>query len=58
MRVTVWNEYVHEKREESVKKIYPRGMHAPIVDGLRHELGGDVAVRVATLDEPEHGLTD
>ena len=36
MRVTVWNEYVHEKREESVKKIYPRGMHAPIVDGLRH----------------------
>jgi len=38
MRVTVWNEYVHEKREESVKKIYPRGMHAPIVDGLRHEL--------------------
>jgi trehalose utilization protein len=58
LRVTVWNENVHERREESVKRIYPHGMHAPIVEGLRRELGGDVKVRVATLDEPQHGLTD
>src|SRR5256885_16486419 len=58
VRVTVWNENVHEQREESVKRIYPKGMHAPIVDGLRRELGGHVSVRVATLAEPEHGLTD
>lgn len=58
LNVTVWNEFVHERREPSVKKIYPDGMHAPIVEGLRRELGNDVTVRVATLDDPEHGLTD
>jgi len=58
LRVTVWNEYVHERREESVKRIYPEGMHRPIADGIRRELGGDVTIRVATLDEPEHGLTE
>ena len=58
VRVTVWNENVHERREESVKRIYPRGMHAPIVDGLRRELGDTVTTRVATLEEPDHGLTD
>ena len=58
VRVTVWNENVHEQREKSVKQIYPDGMHAPIADGIRRELGPDVSVRVATLAEPEHGLTD
>ncbi len=57
LNVTVWNENVHEQREASVRSIYPNGMHAPIVEGIRRELG-DVDVRVATLDEPEHGLTD
>jgi trehalose utilization protein len=32
-------------------------MHAPIVDGIRRALGNEVDVRVATLDEPDHGLT-
>jgi trehalose utilization protein len=31
-------------------------MHAPIVAGIRQHLGEDVSVRVATLEEPEHGL--
>ena len=57
LRVTIWNEHVHERREPSVSKIYPDGMHAPIVEGLRRELAGAVTVRVATLEEPEHGLT-
>jgi len=57
LNVTVWNEHVHERREPSVSKIYPDGMHAPIVEGLRRELAGAVTVLVATLDEPEHGLT-
>ncbi|HSS61522.1 MAG TPA: ThuA domain-containing protein [Candidatus Limnocylindrales bacterium] len=56
--MTVWNENLHEQREESVKKVYPKGMHTPIAEGIRRELGPDVAVRIATLDEPEHGLTD
>ena len=58
LRVTVWNENVHEQREASVRKLYPQGMHAPIVDGLRRELGDAVSVRVATLEEPEHGLSE
>ena len=54
-RVTVWNEYRHEREEEEIAAIYPRGMHAPIVDYLRAR---GFPVRVATMDEPEHGLTD
>ncbi len=58
LRVTIWNENVHERREPSVKRIYPDGMHAPIADGLRRELGDKTSIRVATLADPEHGLTD
>jgi trehalose utilization protein len=57
LRVTVWNEFVHERRQESVRRIYPDGMHVAIADGLRRELGENVKVRYATLDEPEHGLS-
>jgi len=57
IRVTVWNEGVHEKKHESVRKVYPQGIHNVIADGLRERLGASVAVRTATLDDPEHGLT-
>jgi len=58
LRVTVWNEHVHERREPTVQRIYPAGMHAPIVAGIERELGDAVRVRVATLAEPEHGLSE
>ena len=58
LRVVVWNENVHERREESVKRIYPNGMHAPIVEGITRQHGRDVIVGVATLDEPDHGLSE
>ncbi|MCB9156141.1 MAG: ThuA domain-containing protein [Caldilineaceae bacterium] len=54
IRVTVWNEFRHEKSHEEVKKIYPDGMHVVIGNALK-ERGFDVGT--ATLDEPEHGLT-
>ena len=57
LRVTVWNEFVHERRDPSVGKLYPDGMHAPIAEGIQRELGDAVDVRCATLDEPQHGLT-
>ena len=56
LNVTIWNEYRHETSNEEVRKVYPNGLHAPIADHLRRSEG--MAVRVATLDEPEHGLTD
>ena len=54
IRVTVWNEYRHEKSEEHIRKVYPEGIHAQIASFLK-ENGFDVTT--ATLDEPEHGLT-
>jgi trehalose utilization protein len=55
LRVTVWNEFLHEKRNPRVQAIYPQGMHAVIASALR-EAGCEV--RTATLEEPEHGLTE
>ncbi len=56
IRVTVWGEYRHEKSNPAVAKVYPDGMHEAIAAGLRKQPG--FKVRTATLDEPEHGLTD
>jgi trehalose utilization protein len=56
IRVTVWNEYRHEqKASHPARTIYPAGIHGAIADGLR-EAGFEVGT--ATLDQPEHGLTD
>lgn len=56
IKVTVWNEYRHEKSSDKVAKIYPDGMHAAIAAHLGAQSG--ITTRTATLDEPEHGLTD
>src|SRR3954468_23655712 len=58
LRITVWGENVHEHRDESVRAIYPDGMHTTIAEALRERLGDAVTVRTATLDQPEHGLTE
>ena len=56
IHVTVWNEYSHEQKNENIRAIYPNGIHGAIADFLSKE---DIfEVRTATLDEPEHGLTD
>jgi len=57
LRVTVWGENVHERRDDSVRAIYPDGMHTAIAAGLEELLGDRVRVRIATLQEPDHGLT-
>ena len=56
IRVTVWNEFRHEKKDEHIRRVYPQGIHRAIADYLEAQPG--FAVRTATLDEPEHGLTD
>jgi len=56
IRVTVWGEYRHEKQNARVAEIYPRGMHEAIASHLRKS--ANLQVTTATLDEPEHGLTD
>jgi trehalose utilization protein len=57
MRVTVWGENVHERTEPEVRALYPEGLHGAIAAGLSELLGDKVRVRTATLDEPEHGIT-
>ena len=56
IRVTVWNENRHEKTDPRVAKVYPQGIHGAIA-GLLTE-SGELEARTATLDEPEHGLSD
>jgi len=57
IRVTVWNEYRHEKRAgHRAAEVYPEGMHRVLADALNAE--PDIEARTATLDEPEHGLTE
>ncbi|MBR0143528.1 MAG: ThuA domain-containing protein [Clostridia bacterium] len=55
MKITVWNEFAHEKSDAAVKAIYPDGIHETIAAFLRKS-GYDV--KTATLDMPEHGLTE
>lgn len=55
INVTVWNEFRHEKTDETVQKMYPEGIHGQIAAFLGAD---DFEVRTATLDEPEHGLTE
>lgn len=56
IKVTVWNEGRHEKLDKKVAEIYPEGIHGAIAKHLRAL--PDMEVRTATLDEPEHGLTE
>lgn len=56
IRVTVWNEGRHEKQHEAVRKVYPDGIHTVIAGYLNSQPG--ITARTATLDEPEHGLTN
>jgi trehalose utilization protein len=54
IRVTIWNEFVHENQNEAVKALYPRGIHGAIAEGL--DALGDFEISTATLDQPEAGL--
>jgi trehalose utilization protein len=58
LRVTIWNEFIHEKSSPAVAPIYPDGIHAAIAAGLSKQLGSALTIRSATLSEPAHGLTD
>ena len=52
-RITVWNEYRHERENEAVGAIYPEGIHGAIAKPLTD---AGLSVRTATLDEPDNGL--
>ncbi len=56
IRVLVWNEGRHEKTNETVKKLYPEGMHTVIAKALAENPKFEVTT--ATLDtDDDHGLS-
>ena len=56
IRVTVWNEYIHDRDEAAIRAVYPETMHGCIKNFL--EKSGDICVTTATLDAPCQGLPD
>jgi trehalose utilization protein len=56
IRALVWGENIHERENAEVRAIYPDGMHATIAAALGTD--GDIAAGTATLQEPEHGLSE
>ena len=47
IRVTVYNEFFHEKTEDTVKAIYPKGIHMALKE---HIEDGEITVKTVTLD--------
>lgn len=56
INVTIWNEYVHERHNDYVKQIYPKGIHGAIADFLADD--DRFNVTLATLDMPDQGMPD
>ena len=56
IKVTVWNEGVHEKLSNEVAGVYPAGIHGCIKNFLSSQ--EDMTVRTATLAQRKCGLSD
>ncbi len=56
IHVTIWNEYRHERHDEAVAKLYPKGIHGCVADFLSKQ--PDLDIRLAALDDPDQGLPD
>ncbi|HZJ09572.1 MAG TPA: ThuA domain-containing protein [Trueperaceae bacterium] len=54
LKVTIFNEYLHELENETVASIYPGGIHLALKRALEERL--DVEVTTATLRQDDHGL--
>lgn len=54
IRVTVYNEYFHEKTETAVNAVYPNGIHSALKEHLTDD---EIIVRTVTLENVED-ITD
>ena len=55
IRVTIWNEFYHEKKDGEAKKLYPEGIHEFLKNALAAD---DLEITTAWLDkDEEHGLS-
>ncbi len=55
IRVTIFNEFEHERTDERVRKIYPEGIHMALKSFLQSD---DIDVKTVTLLDDECGLTE
>src|SRR5512139_3319170 len=55
VRVTVWNEFRHEKQDPEIARLYPQGMNGAIAQALNDQPG--LKASLAALDDPEQGLS-
>jgi trehalose utilization protein len=57
IRLTIWNEYRHERRNPRVAELYPEGIHGALARYLRARPALEVST--ATLDtDADHGLSE
>jgi trehalose utilization protein len=56
IRVIVWNENIHERKNPRVQEHYPEGIHAVLAKVLSD--GSEVICKTATLEDPEDGLPE
>jgi len=56
IKVTIWNEFVHEREEEKIREIYPEGIHGCIRNFLEQDK--DLIITCRTLDMPQQGLDE
>lgn len=54
IHVTIWNEFIQERTEPKVARIYPRGIHMAIAEGIGRY---GFLIHTTTFDQPEHGLS-
>lgn len=55
INLTIWNEYRQDKNVESIRKVYPDGIHTALKNGLASP---DLNIRTTVLDDPQQGLSD
>ena len=48
IRAVVWGENVHDRENEAVRKIYPKGMHGAIAEALNEDAG--INATTATME--------
>ena len=53
INVTIFNEFIHEREDETTKSVYPDGMHITIKNAIESE---DVKVTTITLDDIKEGI--
>src|SRR2546430_8078998 len=56
MRITIFNEFHHERHHDAVKAVYPDGIHQTLARALQQQIP-HATINTATQDQPDHGLT-